>query len=27
VLIPVIQPRLEEKLTQDLERLRTELSG
>jgi carbon monoxide dehydrogenase subunit G len=27
LLMPVIQPRLEEKLTQDLERLRTELSG
>jgi carbon monoxide dehydrogenase subunit G len=27
MLVPVIQPRLEEKLTQDLERLRTELSG
>jgi carbon monoxide dehydrogenase subunit G len=27
MLIPVIQPRLEEKLTQDLERLRAELSG
>ena len=26
MLVPVIQPRLEEKLTQDLERLRTELS-
>jgi uncharacterized protein YndB with AHSA1/START domain len=27
MLIPVIQPRLEEKLTQDLERLRAELTG
>jgi carbon monoxide dehydrogenase subunit G len=27
LLVPVIQPRLEEKLTQDLERLRAELSG
>jgi carbon monoxide dehydrogenase subunit G len=27
MLIPVIQPRLEEKVTQDLERLRAELSG
>jgi carbon monoxide dehydrogenase subunit G len=27
MLVPVIQPRLEEKLTQDLERLRSELSG
>jgi carbon monoxide dehydrogenase subunit G len=27
MLMPVIQPRLEEKLTQDLERLRAELSG
>jgi len=27
LLMPVIQPRLEEKLTQDLERLRAELSG
>jgi uncharacterized protein YndB with AHSA1/START domain len=27
MLLPVIQPRLEAKLTQDLERLRTELSG
>jgi carbon monoxide dehydrogenase subunit G len=27
MLVPVIQPRLEEKLTQDLERLRVELSG
>ena len=27
LLVPVIQPRLEEKLTQDLERLRVELSG
>jgi carbon monoxide dehydrogenase subunit G len=27
MLVPVIQPRLEEKLTQDLERLRIELSG
>jgi uncharacterized protein YndB with AHSA1/START domain len=27
LLVPVVQPRLEEKLTQDLERLRTELSG
>jgi uncharacterized protein YndB with AHSA1/START domain len=27
MLIPIIQPRLEEKLTQDLERLRAELSG
>jgi carbon monoxide dehydrogenase subunit G len=27
MLVPVIQPRLEEKLTQDLERLRAELSG
>ena len=27
MLVPVIQPRLEEKLTQDLERLRTELSA
>jgi len=25
--MPVIQPRLEEKLTRDLERLRAELSG
>jgi uncharacterized protein YndB with AHSA1/START domain len=27
LLVPVVQPRLEEKLTQDLERLRAELSG
>ena len=27
MLVPVVQPRLEEKLTQDLERLRAELSG
>jgi len=27
MLVPVIQPRLEEKLTQDLERLRIELSA
>jgi carbon monoxide dehydrogenase subunit G len=27
LLIPIVQPRLEEKLTQDLERLRAELSG
>jgi carbon monoxide dehydrogenase subunit G len=27
MLVPIVQPRLEEKLTQDLERLRTELSG
>jgi carbon monoxide dehydrogenase subunit G len=27
LLVPVIQPRLEEKLTQDLERLRVELSA
>jgi carbon monoxide dehydrogenase subunit G len=27
MLVPVVQPRLEEKLTKDLERLRTELSG
>jgi carbon monoxide dehydrogenase subunit G len=27
MLVPVIQPRLEEKVTQDLERLRAELSG
>jgi carbon monoxide dehydrogenase subunit G len=27
MLVPIIQPRLEEKLTQDLERLRSELSG
>ena len=27
LLVPVLQPRLEEKVTQDLERLRTELSG
>ena len=27
MLVPVIQPRLEEKLTQDLERLRAQLSG
>ena len=27
LLIPVIQPRLEEKLTEDLERLRETLSG
>jgi carbon monoxide dehydrogenase subunit G len=27
MLVPVIQPRLEEKLTQDLERLRVELSA
>jgi carbon monoxide dehydrogenase subunit G len=27
MLVPVIQPRLEEKLTQDLERLRARLSG
>jgi carbon monoxide dehydrogenase subunit G len=27
MLVPIIQPRLEEKVTQDLERLRTELSG
>ena len=27
LLMPVIQPRLEEKLTRDLERLRAELSG
>jgi carbon monoxide dehydrogenase subunit G len=27
MLVPVIQPRLEEKLTRDLERLRAELSG
>ena len=27
MLIPVIQPRLEEKLTQDLERLRAQLAG
>jgi carbon monoxide dehydrogenase subunit G len=27
LLVPVIQPRLEEKLTQDLERLRAQLSG
>ena len=27
MLVPVIQPRLEKKLTEDLERLRTELSG
>jgi carbon monoxide dehydrogenase subunit G len=27
MLVPIIQPRLEEKLTQDLERLRAELSG
>ena len=27
MLVPVVQPRLEQKLTEDLERLRTELSG
>lgn len=27
MLVPVVQPRLEEKLTQDLERLREELGG
>jgi uncharacterized protein YndB with AHSA1/START domain len=27
LLVPIVQPRLEEKLTQDLERLRAELSG
>lgn len=27
MLVPVVQPRLEEKLTQDLERLRQELGG
>jgi len=27
MLVPVVQPRLEEKLMQDLERLRSELSG
>jgi uncharacterized protein YndB with AHSA1/START domain len=27
LLVPVIQPRLEEKVTEDLERLRAELSG
>jgi carbon monoxide dehydrogenase subunit G len=27
LLVPVVQPRLEQKLTQDLERLRAELSG
>jgi uncharacterized protein YndB with AHSA1/START domain len=27
MLVPIVQPRLEEKLTQDLERLRAELSG
>jgi carbon monoxide dehydrogenase subunit G len=27
MLVPIIQPRLEEKLTQDLERLRTELAN
>ena len=27
LLVPVVQPRLEEKLTQDLERLRAELGG
>jgi carbon monoxide dehydrogenase subunit G len=27
MLVPVVQPRLEEKLTKDLERLRAELSG
>ena len=27
MLVPVIQPRLEKKLTEDLERLRTELTG
>ena len=27
MLVPVIQPRLEKKLTEDLERLRSELSG
>jgi carbon monoxide dehydrogenase subunit G len=27
LLVPIVQPRLEEKLTQDLERLRGELSG
>jgi uncharacterized protein YndB with AHSA1/START domain len=27
LLIPIIQPRLEQKLTEDLERLRAELSG
>jgi carbon monoxide dehydrogenase subunit G len=27
MLVPVIQPRLEKKLTEDLERLRTELGG
>lgn len=27
LLVPVVQPRLEEKVTQDLERLRAELSG
>jgi uncharacterized protein YndB with AHSA1/START domain len=27
MLVPVVQPRLEEKLTQDLERLREQLSG
>ena len=27
MLVPIVQPRLEEKLTQDLERLRSELSG
>jgi carbon monoxide dehydrogenase subunit G len=27
MLVPVIQPRLEKKLTEDLERLRTELAG
>jgi hypothetical protein len=26
ILLPVVQPRLEQKLTEDLERLRTELS-
>jgi hypothetical protein len=26
LLLPVVQPRLEQKLTEDLERLRTELS-
>jgi carbon monoxide dehydrogenase subunit G len=27
MLVPIVQPRLEEKLTQDLDRLRDELSG
>ena len=27
MLVPVVQPRLEQKLTEDLERLRSELSG